>query len=494
MAPIMLNAYDADVLIPGFSGIFQQGDGLNADAGTARSAINMATLGGVLQPCGACKLLDPSVPSPIETLACLHRRWYSEDDDRDILIAAAGGMLYAMPIGGTAWQALPMPEGVEAFACNVWSCLSYEINPEGSYAPVDVLIMSNAQDGMICVRGDTMTIELVPTPKTFGVIARYAERIWGGAIQDDPDTLVFSAPFDPRGWEANLDIPEDGAGDVMQPSWDGDGFLALVQMGTQLIAFKRNRIWRILGTDPGEYAFREQYGSGTKYVNTIALDGERILMLTDEGVMQYDGVSTSLLMPDACKTIYDTMHKAALDQACGCVFKNVYYCAFPVNGESCNNAVLMLNLKDGTWLYRDDLSVEAFLPTFDRLFFTSHSTPGRVYEWGQDSWTAGTAAHPAWWYGQWQDLQQKAIRKGGFEVYLTVEAQDAVPLTIGIETERSLKMKTVTFDKSEPDKARQRRIRFGGSGRRFRLIIGSETSVAWRIVGGVLVKAEMDPE
>ena len=154
----------------------------------------------------------------------------------------------------------------------------------------------------------------------------------------------------------------------------------------------------------------------------------------------------------------------------------------------------MLNLKDGTWLYRDDLSVEAFLPTFDRLFFTSHSTPGRVYEWGQDSWTGGIAAHPAWWYGQWQDLQQKAIRKGGFEVYLTVEAQEAVPLTIGIETERGKKLKTVTFDKSEPDKARQRRIRFGGSGRRFRLIIGSETSVAWRIVGGVLVKAEMDPE
>ena len=109
MAPISINAYDADVRIPGFSGIFQRGDGLNADPGTAQHAVNMVTPGGVLQPAGACVLLDPSLPQPVETLAYLHRRWYSGDDDRDILIAATGGLLYACPLEarrGRPWPCL----------------------------------------------------------------------------------------------------------------------------------------------------------------------------------------------------------------------------------------------------------------------------------------------------------------------------------------------------------------------------------------------------
>lgn len=154
---------------------------------------------------------------------------------------------------------------------------------------MDVLLLSNAQDGMVCVRGDDMSVTRVETPRKFGVIARYAERIWGGAIEDDPDMLVYSAPFDPFDWSANVEIPEDGAGDILQPSWDGDSFTALMPFGSQLIALKRERVWRILGTDPGEYAFKEQYGGGAAFAGTVAVEGERMLMLGREGLLQYDG-------------------------------------------------------------------------------------------------------------------------------------------------------------------------------------------------------------
>jgi hypothetical protein len=491
-----MNAYDADLRIPEFTGIMQYGDGINADPRTASEAMNMETVGGVLQPMGACKLLTPSCPATIETLAWFHRRWPHEGESADVLVAAAGKQLYSMPEGGSAWMQLTLPEGwvgIE-YASNVWSFVAYEINPEGSTGPVDVLLMSNAQDGMICIRGDNMTVTAVNTPKKFGVIARCAERIWGGGITDDPDMLVFSAAFNPLDWTANPVIPEDGAGDVMQPSWDGDSFHALKQLGSQLIAFKKNRIWRVLNTDPAEFVFKEQYGGGTAYFNTIASEGERILMLGDDCVMQYDGLNAAPFQKEACQTILASMNTAALQQACACVFRDAYYCAIPIGASDYNNAVLIYNFRLNTWLYRTDVSVESFLPTGTKLYFTSHTAPGRIHEWGADAWTSGAAATPCRWVSQWQDFQQKTIRKGSFEVYFILEAKDTGTLTFTIETEKKIKEKAYAFVSTTSQTAVQKRVRLGGSGRRFRLIISSAGSTAWRMIGGVQIRTEIDAD
>ncbi len=496
MAYITMNAYDADLRIPEFTGIMQYGGSINADPRTASEAINVETAGGVLQPAGACILLEPAVPDTIETLAWFHRRWHSGDESPDMLVAAAGGQLYYMPEGGTAWTLLALPENLNKpeFDSNVWSFVTYEINPEGSTSPVDVLLMSNAMDGMICVRGDNMTVSTVLAPEKFGVIARYAERIWGGGISDDPDMLVFSAAFDPLDWSANPTIPEDGAGDVMQPSWDGDSFHALTQLGSQLIAFKKNRIWRVLNTDPAEFVFKEQYGGGTAYFNTIAVQGERILMLGDDCIMQYDGLNAAPFQKEACEKILSSMNTIALMKACACVYKDAYYCAIPVNGSDHNNAVLIFNFRLGTWLYRTDVSVESFLPTGTKLYFTSHTTPGRIHEWGADAWTSGEAAAPCRWVSPWQDFQQKTIRKGGFELYYTLEAKAAGTIMFAIETEKKIKEKEFAYCATVLGKAKQKRIRFGGSGRRFRLIVSSESATAWRLIGGIQVRAEMDAD
>ena len=183
--------------IPSFRGLMQYGDGINADPRYATDCRNMETPGGVMQPVAACILMAPSLAAPIETLARLHRRWYTGSESKDILVAGSGGKLYAMLPEASAWTELAMPEGVALYQSNEWSWVTYEINPEGSEASVDVLLLSNAKDGMVMVRGDTMAVSIVNTPKKFGVIERYAERIWGGAIDDDPDMLVYSAPYDP---------------------------------------------------------------------------------------------------------------------------------------------------------------------------------------------------------------------------------------------------------------------------------------------------------
>lgn len=490
-----LGTYSASSVIPEFRGLMQYGDGINTDPRYASEAVNAQTLGGVLQPLGMPRqLAGNSLTSPIETLMCLHRRWYTAD--HDLLVAYAGGKLWARTYAETVWVELAMPGDLETYSGSGWSWVTYEINPEGSPAPVDVLLISNAEDGMFMLRGDTLAVTAVDAPKKFGVIERYAERIWGGAVPDDPDMLVYSAPFDPTNWEAQIEIPEDGAGDILQPSWDGDSFTALKSFGSQLIAFKQSRVWRVLGTNPGEYTFKEQYGGGAPYASTIAVDTERIFMLTDRGVAVYDGAAVSSFYREYAQDVFRRMNLSALDGATACIWRDVYYCAIPIDGATSNNAVLCYNTAENTWLLHTEVSVAAFLPTEERLLFTSPESPCAVQCWTEDSWRDKTPVAPLRWVSPWNDLGRKDIVKGGFEVYLLPEADAPVTLTISVQTEKKVKSKRYTVQ--PPAKGRQpkqKRIHFGGTGRRFRLIIEApESKTPWRLSSGILILSETDPD
>lgn len=509
-----INAHDADCRYPFFLGLNQYGDGTsNSDQRYAVEEKNVETINGVMQPCAANKLLAPILEQPIETLALLHRRWHTiEGEDKDILIAASAGYLWWAHPGDSTWTRCEAESGTtEAFNSSVWSCVTYEINLPGSTAPVDVLLMSNAEDGMIMVRGDTQTYKAVPTPKKFGVIERYAERIWGGAIKDDPDMLVYSAPYDPEDWNQRTPEydpenplpwtiagePEDGAGDVQQPSWDGDSFTALKSFGSQLIAFKRTRVWRVLGTDPGEYTFKEQFGGGFPYAATIAVDTSRILALTNTGPVYYDGSSVTDFRKTEVEGIFRRVNTEAMDKACACLWQGKYYCAIPVDGSEYNNAVLIYNTLEGSWLFRDDLTVEAFLPGENRMFYTSSTAPGRVYEWQENSWKTGTVTDaPTRWVTAWNDLNYMQIIKGPFDLYALPEALDGpVVLKFSIETERRLltkKMLCLPLE-SQYVKQRTKKLHFPGFGRRFRLIIEADGGQGrWRLLDGVMVVPEIE--
>ena len=493
-----LGAYSGTLMIPEFKGLNQYGDSIGGNPCYATEAKNALTKEGMLMPIAPCVPMSGTLPKPIETLAFLHRRWYSADNEHDILIAACDGQLYWSVPDVQVWNRLPLPPDwhQEYYDSNNWSCVSYEINPDdgsADSAPIDVLIMSNALDGMIIVRGDDLTTHRVNTPKKFGVIARHAERIWGTGVENDPDMLVYSAPYDPFDWEQNSDTPEDGAGDIMQPSWDGDSFSALTSFGNQLIALKRTRVWRVYGTNPGEYVFSEQYGGGTQYAKTLAVDGTRMLMLGRDGLVQYNGESVAPYYQEYAAGVFRRMNREALEQAVGCIYRDVYYCALPLDGSRVNNAVLMFNTKERTWLLREDVKVESFCPTENALFFTSATTPGQIWTWADDSW--GGTAQPMRWVGPWQDFGYKNVAKGSFTWYLTVECEEPVELTLGIQTEKKTKLKVLTF--SPPAKgqlAKQRRVVFGGNGRRFRVLIESDGTVPWRLIGGMQIEAETDTD
>jgi hypothetical protein len=544
MAYFTLHAYDADVWIREFRGLNQADISLNPDTRFAAEVENVETVHGVLQPQAAFDVLPGPLGSSslrVETLASFHRRWYSGQGSHNWYICASGGKIYQKQEDSDVdWAAIPLPEGISSFSKNVWSWVTYEINPDNSDYPVDVLLVSNDTDGMYMivppdrpfiwgdltanhitwgslaegtwedVASERWQIQSVDTrsdpdddeepQKKFGVIERYAERIWGGALLDDPDMLVYSRPYKPTDWTApgQDEQPEDGAGDVLQPTWDGDRFYALKRCGDQLLAFKNNKIWRVLGVSPSEYTFHEQYGRGTKYFNTIAVDGERVYMATEDGVAVYDGMKTTPYAKDQIEQIWRTVNRDALDQMCAAMYENRYYLAFPTGSSTVNNAMLVFYLDEGSILFYPDMNIESFLPTDDLLYATSSSLPGKILHVQYDSWVTGkTSGKPTKWVTPWMDFGYKRIQKGGFEVYFTPEVKGA-PMTFqfSIQTEKKTKSKFVTVQ-TTTFKAKQRRIRFGGAGRRFRLIIetmNAPQNVTWRLLGGIQMVVETDPD
>lgn len=391
-----------------------------------------------------------------------------------------------------------------------YSCVTYEINPEGASSPVDVLLMSNATRGLFMivppytdtgVHSEWMVYKVDNNPNRFcGVIERYAERIWGGAINTSPDTLVYSRPYNPEDWTAawSGEEPEDGGGEIMQPSWDGDSFTSLKAFGNQLIAFKKHRVWRIMGTDPGEYVFSEQFGGGAPYPDTIAVDAERIILADTDGLSVYDGMSVNEFRRNYVEDVWKRINRAAMGQMCAALFKNRYYLSMPIDGATENNALLVFNMEEDTFILHTDIHIETMMATEDALYATSSTLPGKILVINYDSWEHGLCTgKPTRWETAWIDFGRKSIAKGGYEIYFSPEVSGG-PMTFrfSIQTEKKTKTKSVTVQ-TTTFKAKQRKIRFGGTSRRFKLIIetiNEPQNVTWRLTGGIQMVVEIDPD
>ena len=520
--------YSTSVQIPVFSGLNQSGDGYNKNMQYAWEMENVSVEGGTFRPMREGLRVEQELDYPIGTLAYLHRRY--GQDTGTLLVAISNGKVFTKVLdeddewvekydGLTEnncdfvtyetsvfplYEEKPYAVGdhcsreetvdeatvIKSYRCNTaiqtggpWDASKWD-DVTGS-DPVDILLFTNAVDGMFCLYGDNQSVEKITTPAKFGVITRYNERIWGTGIIGDPDKLMYSVPFKPFDWRQNNDIPEDGAGDILQPTWDGDSFLALRQYGSTLLAVKRNSIWRIYGTNPGEFTMQQQYGGGTIEENTLCVYNDIAYMLGRNGIMRYDGTGAYPFLQSEIGKVMDQVNYSQLGKTCAGMRDKTYCVALPINGSEFCNAILEYNAQERSISLRTNISVDSFLQIDERLFYTSATEPGRVFEL-QDK--IGMPL-PCKWISCWQDLGLKNSIKSAFIAYMMVDSEAPVELWVGIRTEKKLKQKVLV---TKPGK--MSRIHLNLQGREFRLEIQSFSTVPFTISGGVRIDLELDPD
>ena len=424
---------------------------------------------------------------------------------------------------------------------------------DNEFGKVDVLLITNADDGMYkiippdkpydwgnamaydwdyfrtephntweSVRTAKWSMQMVDTrsdrtddeepQKKFAFIERYAERIWGGGCKNEPDTLYYSRAFNPTDWtkyDPDTDAdPADAAGEIQQPSWDGDSFTALRRFGEGLVAFKNRRIWRITGTDPSNYMFSEQFGDGCPYPHTIAVDGERILFAGEDGLCVYDGSNLQPFMRQYIEKTWQSMKDQNAAPTSGLMFKDRYYLTI-------GRDLLIYNKEDNSFLKRSvkvehicvfhgNVIGQSFIPgirNIDGFVIPPKNEYSKIM---YDSWGTGKVdSLKSNWISPWMDFSYKRIAKGGFDLYFTPEVKDrAVTFTFRIRTEKKLKEKQYTVNPMTPlEKAngkllKPKKLHFSGTGRRFRVEIEvwNPNVAPWRLLGGLHLVVETDSD
>ena len=492
--PVYDKGYSGSFTIPTPKGVYQAAGDTNVNTDYAYRAENMRTERGLLATSYGTSRAFPALGHPIETLTRFYRR--NRPDDPDVFVAAANGAIYTYTMGTEAWI-----QRANGYASDNWSYVTYEAQEDDE--TVDVLIMSNAYDGMIAIYGSDLRIE--PKALTigddyaevkFGVLGRHAERIWGSGILDMPDAIFYSRPYDPFDWTDVPETPELGGGLIQQPTWDGDEFIALRPFGGYLLAIKRNTVFEIRGTDPSSFTITEAYGTdGPVQDRTVVVDRLRVFFLAQGGMGMYDGSTLQLLAKNA---LYETMRmrmegKQAAASACVC--DHVYYLALCVKerdddvlGE--NNMVIEFDSERGTFMVRKGIRVKDFYALGGKVYFTQADEPYEVLLYN-DPESGSYVGQPieSVWETPWLDLG-KNLMKRDFTLRFTADADaDDVPVDVSIITDRRERLKTVLLQSDRRDY----RVRIQNSGVRVKLRIASNVKPAgWRIYGGVQVEYSLD--
>ena len=492
--PVYDRGYSGSFTIPTPKGVYQAAGDTNVNTDYAYRAENMRTERGLLATAHGTSRAFPALGYPIETFTRFYRR--NRPDDPDVFVAAANGTIYTYTMGTEAWI-----ERATGFKSDNWSYVTYEAVEAEETA--DILIMSNAYDGMIAIYGSDLRVETKAltigddyAEVKFGVLGRHAERIWGSGILDMPDAIFYSKPYDPFDWTADTKTPELGGGLIQQPTWDGDEFIALRPFGGYLLAIKRNTVFEIRGTDPSSFTITEAYGTdGPVQDRTVVVDRLRVFFLAQGGLGMYDGSTLALLAKNA---LYETMRMRMEGKqvaASACVCDHVYYLALCVKEREGdvlneNNLVIEFDSERGTFMIRKGLRVKDFYALDGKVYFTQADAPFEVLRYN-DPESGSYLGQPieSVWETPWLDLG-KNMMKRDFTLRFTADADtDDVPIDVTIVTDRREKTKTVLLQSDRRDY----RVRIQNSGVRVKLRIESNLrSAGWRIYGGVQVDYSLD--
>lgn len=393
-----------------------------------------------------------------------------------------------------------------------WSHAIYEdVSPDNPDETEPVVLLTNAYEGLYAYYTKSAAdVQKIDAPDKFGSIAQYNERIFGTGAISQPDRIWYSAPFNPKDWELNAEIPEDGAGFIDYPTWDGDAFIALVPFGADLLAFKRNSLCVITGTNPGEYTIYKTFGTeGPVAKDTICVYRNMVFFLTTNGIGMFDGSTIRTISRDAISHITNNITGYVSTRTAKAVIHNgVYMCAVPYQNTERNNAVIEYDIERGTYMLHTGLYVSAWshnnvatensLSNTVSLYMATYDQPLVISEYGYSNSYGGRPIHSVW-QSPWTDVGHKESVKSAFRVYTIVQdigdpdiERPEESIDFSIETERKTKTKMINgqFPHSENQKMLSKPI--SNKGRQFRWKI--EADVPWAISTGIQIETELDSD
>ena len=407
-------------------GLNQSADDSLLSVNQSRDAQNVDVSSGTLKTIsGYSKYIATAAPAGITRLMKFYKNNTSTGAVTSYLLAATATAIYYWT--GSAWSAL-----ATGLTSGDWDYLNYQISS------TDVIIMGNGSDVMKKWDGTTFS-NLGGTPPVAKSISLHAERLWATGVKAYPNTVYYSDDLNPENWTGG----EDAAGEVYLPTWDGGVCIGVSNIFSDLVIFKTNNIFRVVGTYPSVYEVKQVYSSvGAIAEKTIVSGNDRAFFLSKDGLYYYNGVSAYPLLGDMAKDV--VINPAYAKNAVSIIHKNVLYCAFPEGNSTANNAVFVYDLLNKNLMIWRGLAVTDFMEYEDKLLFTDST--GYVYTMDDNAVTFDGTNINAYWETPWQDLDAFRVTKTADTLYFYAKGNGI--MRVDVTFDGKTKTKNVTLSPS----------------------------------------------
>ncbi|HML67468.1 MAG TPA: hypothetical protein PKA81_03660 [Clostridia bacterium] len=398
--------------IPVFYGIAQNITENRQNDGESPDACNMDTQNGRLSVAkGYVRESETAFPAPEEA-----RRLYvwRRAEERKLLIAT-GGTLFVLDESAGAWKKLYEFGTVATLA-------QYDFLPV-KIASTEYLLIANGTARMAKWDGVSETAEAFGSAEGLSDMAVnfvefYYSRLFAAGDVQNPNRLYYSqAPGDTRtieNWTSAVES-ENVSGGFVEVGTGSDPITGLFALSNQLLIFKRDSLYRLLGDRPGNFRIQPVNGTMQQPVHTACVRaGDVLYFLTQGGMYYFDG-QTVQRKADADK-VQLLLQSATLSNCVAAVRGDrLYFACSEGAGETGNNAILIYDLAHGTYMIRRGFQARGLYAAGGTLYLLDGNGFVCRFEEGD---TYDGARIDAYWKTPMTDLDSKAVNKRLEELYL----------------------------------------------------------------------------
>lgn len=391
--------------IPYFSGINQSGSE-NAISGCfASDAVNMDTEGGCLRVAsGYYKFNALAVPGTgrIELLSSL------KTASGELPVVVSEGKLYALI--NNRWV-LKYEAARQSY--NV-TCDSTMVRIGTS----DYLVIADGQNQLIKFDGENVTQfgsseGCSDIPVSF--LTMYRGRLFASGDPDNPDRLYYSVlPGSGRtveDWGYVEASPAVEGGHTEVGTIGGDPIVAIKALSNQLLIFKKNSIYRLIGDRPSNYTIEHIDADMLTTKHTaIAVYGDMLYFVTQQGLYYYNGV-TVRPCPDM-RLIKRIMARADLSKTRAVIVGSKLYFNYT---SGMDDEMMVYDLEERKYMRRNGFEISDLASIGRKLMMINRKRI--LYEFGESRSYDGDPIE-AFWRTPYTDLGDKAAIKSPRMLYL----------------------------------------------------------------------------
>jgi len=456
--------------IDSFLGINQSACENSISSGESPDAHNMDTAGGYLAVAnGYVRHSEAAFEQPESVLRL--GIWHGGSERR--FLAATGERLFVLQDGDTAWKAVDTFEGTASQA----DFLTLKIGSTEHLLTATGAGSIRKWDGA-SETGAPFGSEEQLSDRPVSLMELHYGRLFSAGDAEFPCRLYWSAaPGDERSIEdwTQVEASENVSGGHVEVGTDSDPITGLTALSNQLLIFKRDSLYRLLGDRPSNYRIYPVSGTMAATAPTaIVRVGDVLYFLGKTGLCYFDG-QTVRRAHDADK-IRSFLQSADLSDCRAAACRDKLYFAVKTGGSAINNALIVYDLPRGVYMVRDGFTVAGLCADGGTLFLLTGE--GRLCRFDEGETYDGKPISASW-RTPMTDLGGKIAVKQLKELYL--RGSGGV-----IAVEAITGSGTVFFDRLLPTTPMEvLEAKLTGDGRAFCLRLFNEGGARFTVDGGL---------